>query len=72
MREYFNASEHILSLKAAADAALQTDYTDLRNVSFNIPLIRKKLTNLDTQLMDDVVEEVDTALTAVNVPEGIT
>jgi hypothetical protein len=72
LKEFFSASEDSLSLKAESSSALQVEYTAMRDVSFNIPLIRKKLSHVDSQIMDDVLEELDLALTdAIHATEGM-
>jgi hypothetical protein len=63
LKEFFHAPEYVLSFKAATDVELQALNTDLRYVTFNIPLIRKKLTHLDSQVMDNFLEELDKAMT---------
>lgn len=62
IREFFNAAQDVLSLKAATAITLQAEYTELRDVHFNIPVIRK-LTRLDQTLMDELVDELDMAIT---------
>lgn len=72
LKEFFNAPEDVLSFKAAADVELQAMNTDLRGVTFNIPLIRKKLTHLDSQVMCDFMEELDSAFAdTFHVIEGV-
>lgn len=71
LKEFLHVPEDVLSLKAAMDAEFQAPNTDLRGVTFNIPLIRKKLTHLDSQIMNEFLEELDMALSdAFHVTEG--
>ena len=66
MKEFFNAPEEILSFKAALAEALQFKHIGLRHFPETLPrIIRTQLTQHIPILMNDVVEELDSALNEV-------
>jgi hypothetical protein len=60
MKELFTASEEVLSIKAATDHILEGNFTVLRDVDFDIPVIRK-LTRLEPEMWMDLLDELNTA-----------
>jgi hypothetical protein len=62
MKEFFNAPDEILSLKEATDELLQIKYTEMRDIEFDVHFIRTKLTGLDHEIIQDILDELDAAI----------
>ena len=63
LKEFFNAPEEILSLKEATDESLQIKFTEMRDVYFDVHFIRTKLTGLDNEITEAILDELDAAFT---------